>query len=226
MIKQLIDSKKKKVGLSTMEKRSNIYSNFYFTSKRIFDVCISLIALVITLPITLVTSIFIYLEDRGPILYTQDRIGKNGRTFKIYKFRSMCVDADSKKNDLITMNEVKGAMFKISSDPRVTKVGFFIRRHSIDELPQLFNVLRGDMSLVGPRPPLPEEVEKYTDYDKKRLVVNPGCTGLWQISGRNSLDFNEMVDLDIKYIRNAGLFLDIEICFMTIWIMIIPNDAF
>lgn len=209
-----------------MEKRSNIYSNFYFTSKRIFDVCISLIALVITLPITLVTSIFIYLEDRGPILYTQDRIGKNGRTFKIYKFRSMCVDADSKKNDLITMNEVKGAMFKISSDPRVTKVGFFIRRHSIDELPQLFNVLRGDMSLVGPRPPLPEEVEKYTDYDKKRLVVNPGCTGLWQISGRNSLDFNEMVDLDIKYIRNAGLFLDIEICFMTIWIMIIPNDAF
>lgn len=226
MIKQLIDSKKKKVGLSTMEKRSNIYSNFYFTSKRIFDVCISLIALVITLPITLVTSIFIYLEDRGPILYTQDRIGKNGRTFKIYKFRSMCVDADSKKNDLITMNEVKGAMFKISSDPRVTKVGFFIRRHSIDELPQLFNVLRGDMSLVGPRPPLPEEVEKYTDYDKKRLVVKPGCTGLWQISGRNSLDFNEMVDLDIKYIRNAGLFLDIEICFMTIWIMIIPNDAF
>lgn len=209
-----------------MEKRSNIYSNFYFTSKRIFDVCISLIALVITLPITLVTSIFIYLEDRGPILYTQDRIGKNGRTFKIYKFRSMCVDADSKKNDLITMNEVKGAMFKISSDPRVTKVGFFIRRHSIDELPQLFNVLRGDMSLVGPRPPLPEEVEKYTDYDKKRLVVKPGCTGLWQISGRNSLDFNEMVDLDIKYIRNAGLFLDIEICFMTIWIMIIPNDAF
>lgn len=209
-----------------MEKHSSIYSNFYFTSKRIFDVCISLIALVITLPITLVTSIFIYLEDRGPILYTQDRIGKNGKTFKIYKFRSMCVDADSKKNDLITMNEVKGAMFKISSDPRVTKVGFFIRRHSIDELPQLFNVLRGDMSLVGPRPPLPEEVEKYTDYDKKRLVVKPGCTGLWQISGRNSLNFNEMVDLDIKYIRNAGLLLDIEICFMTIWIMIIPNDAF
>lgn len=209
-----------------MEKHSSIYSNFYFTSKRIFDVCVSLIALVITLPITLITSISIYLEDGGPILYTQSRIGRNGNSFEIYKFRSMCVDADTKKYDLMNKNEVKGAMFKISNDPRVTKVGLFIRRHSIDELPQLFNVLRGDMSLVGPRPPLPEEVSRYSKHDLIRLVVKPGCTGLWQVSGRNALSFSEMVDLDLDYIQRAGLLLDVKICIKTIWIMVCPNNAY
>ena len=138
----------------------------------------------------------------------------------------MCVDADEKKKKLENKNEVKGAMFKMSNDPRVTRVGLFIRRHSIDELPQLLNVLCGNMAIVGPRPPLPEEVNNYTDYDKKRLSVKPGCTGLWQVSGRNSLDFDEMVELDISYIKNASFSLDVKICFKTIWIMIKPNEAY
>ncbi|WKN29120.1 sugar transferase [Apilactobacillus kunkeei] len=209
-----------------MEKHSNIYSNFYLTVKRLFDIAASLFALLITLPLTLVVSLCIYLDDRGPIFYTQERIGKNGKPFKIYKFRSMCQNADDKKKELTEQNEVNGAMFKMSNDPRVTRVGCFIRRHSIDELPQLINVLLGDMTVVGPRPPLPEEVAQYNEHDMERLKVKPGCTGLWQVSGRNSLDFDEMVELDIDYIEHASLTLDIKICFKTVWIMIYPNEAY
>ncbi|CAI2654647.1 putative sugar transferase EpsL [Apilactobacillus kunkeei] len=209
-----------------MEKHSNIYSNFYLTVKRLFDIAASLFALLITLPLTLVVSLCIYLDDRGPIFYTQERIGKDGKPFRIYKFRSMCQNADAKKKELTEQNEVNGAMFKISNDPRVTRVGCFIRRHSIDELPQLINVLLGNMTVVGPRPPLPEEVNQYSKHDKERLKVKPGCTGLWQVSGRNSLDFDEMVELDINYIEHASLLLDMKICFKTIWIMIYPNEAY
>ncbi|CAI2651912.1 sugar transferase [Apilactobacillus kunkeei] len=209
-----------------MEKHSNIYSNFYLTVKRLFDIAASLFALLITLPLTLVVSLCIYLDDRGPIFYTQERIGKDGKPFRIYKFRSMCQNADAKKKELTEQNEVNGAMFKMSNDPRVTRVGCFIRRHSIDELPQLINVLLGNMTVVGPRPPLPEEVNQYSKHDKERLKVKPGCTGLWQVSGRNSLDFDEMVELDINYIEHASLLLDMKICFKTIWIMIYPNEAY
>lgn len=209
-----------------MEKHSNIYSNFYLTVKRLFDIAASLFALLITLPLTLVVSLCIYLDDRGPIFYTQERIGKDGKPFRIYKFRSMCQNADDKKKELTEQNEVNGAMFKMSNDPRVTRVGCFIRRHSIDELPQLINVLLGNMTVVGPRPPLPEEVDQYSQHDKERLKVKPGCTGLWQVSGRNSLDFDEMVELDIDYIEHASLLLDMKICFKTIWIMIYPNEAY
>ncbi|CAI2692714.1 putative sugar transferase EpsL [Apilactobacillus kunkeei] len=209
-----------------MEKHSNIYSNFYLTVKRLFDIAASLFALLITLPLTLVVSLCIYLDDRGPIFYTQERIGKDGKPFRIYKFRSMCQNADAKKKELTEQNEVNGAMFKMSNDPRVTRVGCFIRRHSIDELPQLINVLLGNMTVVGPRPPLPEEVNQYSKHDKERLKVKPGCTGLWQVSGRNSLDFDEMVELDIDYIEHASLLLDMKICFKTIWIMIYPNEAY
>ncbi|CAI2649684.1 sugar transferase [Apilactobacillus kunkeei] len=209
-----------------MEKHSNIYSNFYLTVKRLFDIAASLFALLITLPLTLVVSLCIYLDDRGPIFYTQERIGKDGQPFRIYKFRSMCQNADDKKKELTEQNEVKGAMFKMSNDPRVTRVGCFIRRHSIDELPQLINVLLGSMTVVGPRPPLPEEVDQYSQRDKERLKVKPGCTGLWQVSGRNSLDFDEMVELDIDYIEHASLLLDMKICFKTVWIMIYPNEAY
>ena len=209
-----------------MEKHSNIYSNFYLTVKRLFDIAASLFALLITLPLTLVVSLCIYLDDRGPIFYTQERIGKDGKPFRIYKFRSMCQNADAKKKELTEQNEVNGAMFKMSNDPRVTRVGCFIRRHSIDELPQLINVLLGNMTVVGPRPPLPEEVDQYSQHDKERLKVKPGCTGLWQVSGRNSLDFDEMVELDINYIEHASLLLDMKICFKTIWIMIYPNEAY
>ncbi|KOY70718.1 sugar transferase [Apilactobacillus kunkeei] len=209
-----------------MEKHSNIYSNFYLTVKRLFDIAASLFALLITLPLTLVVSLCIYLDDRGPIFYTQERIGKDGQPFRIYKFRSMCQNADDKKKELTKQNEVKGAMFKMSNDPRVTRVGCFIRRHSIDELPQLINVLLGSMTVVGPRPPLPEEVDQYSQRDKERLKVKPGCTGLWQVSGRNSLNFDEMVELDIDYIEHASLLLDMKICFKTVWIMIYPNEAY
>ena len=209
-----------------MEKHSNIYSNFYLTVKRLFDIAASLFALLITLPLTLVVSLCIYLDDRGPIFYTQERIGKDGKPFRIYKFRSMCQNADAKKKELTEQNEVNGAMFKMSNDPRVTRVGCFIRRHSIDELPQLINVLLGNMTVVGPRPPLPEEVAQYSEHDKERLKVKPGCTGLWQVSGRNSLDFDEMVELDIDYIEHASLLLDMKICFKTVWIMIYPNEAY
>ena len=209
-----------------MEKHSNIYSNFYLTVKRLFDIAASLFALLITLPLTLVVSLCIYLDDRGPIFYTQERIGKDGKPFRIYKFRSMCQNADAKKKELTDKNEVNGAMFKMSNDPRVTRVGCFIRRHSIDELPQLINVLLGNMTVVGPRPPLPEEVNQYSKHDKERLKVKPGCTGLWQVSGRNSLDFDEMVELDIDYIEHASLLLDMKICFKTVWIMIYPNEAY
>lgn len=209
-----------------MEKHSNIYSNFYLTVKRLFDIAASLFALLITLPLTLVVSLCIYLDDRGPIFYTQERIGKDGKPFRIYKFRSMCQNADAKKKELTEQNEVNGAMFKMSNDPRVTRVGCFIRRHSIDELPQLINVLLGNMTVVGPRPPLPEEVYQYSQHDKERLKVKPGCTGLWQVSGRNSLDFDEMVELDIDYIEHASLLLDVKICFKTVWIMIYPNEAY
>lgn len=199
---------------------------FYLFVKRLLDILVSLVGLIITLPITVPTLIAIKLEDGGPVFYTQTRVGMNGKYFSIFKFRSMVVNADDKSKELNELNEISGAMFKIKDDPRVTKVGRFIRKHSIDELPQLLNVLLGDMALVGPRPPLPEEVAEYTEYDLKRLSIKPGCTGLWQVSGRNALSFSEMVELDLKYIQNAGLWLDFKICIKTIWIMICPNNAY
>lgn len=209
-----------------MDDNSVNNDKFYLFVKRVFDILISLFGLIISLPVTIPVMIAIKLEDGGPIFYTQTRVGKDGEHFAIFKFRSMITDADAKKKELQDLNEIDGAMFKMSEDPRVTKVGKFIRKHSIDELPQLINVLIGDMSLVGPRPPLPEEVDKYTNHDLKRLMVKPGCTGLWQVSGRNSLSFAEMVDLDLDYIEHANFLLDCEICVKTIWIMICPNDAY
>jgi lipopolysaccharide/colanic/teichoic acid biosynthesis glycosyltransferase len=149
----------------------------YRTSKRIFDFVASLLGLIILSPLFLIVAIAIKIEDpKGPVFYSQIRLGKKQSPFKIYKFRSMIVDADKHLKDLLDENEVDGAMFKMKEDPRVTKIGQFIRKYSIDELPQLVNVLMGNMSLVGPRPPLPREVRQYTDYDKQRLSVKPGCT--------------------------------------------------
>lgn len=187
---------------------------------------VSLIGIIVSLPITLFVIIAIKIEDGGPAFYSQKRIGKGKNEFKIFKFRSMVINADKVKENLLEQNEVDGAMFKMSEDPRITKVGKFIRKHSIDEIPQLINVLIGDMSIVGPRPPLPEEVAKYTKHDFKRLSVKPGCTGLWQVSGRNSLSFDEMVELDMRYINEASMLMDLKICVKTLWIMIWPNDAY
>lgn len=202
------------------------HSKRYLFFKRFLDILFSLFGIVLSFPITLLVIIAIKIEDGGPIFYAQKRIGKGKTEFLIFKFRSMVIDADKVKDELMEQNEVDGAMFKMADDPRITRVGRFIRKHSIDEIPQLVNVLIGDMSIVGPRPPLPEEVEKYTNHDLKRLCVKPGCTGLWQVSGRNSLNFDEMVELDMKYIKEASTLLDLKICFKTIWIMIWPNDAY
>ena len=199
----------------------------YRTSKRIFDFVASLLGLIILSPLFLIVAIAIKIEDpKGPVFYSQIRLGKKQSPFKIYKFRSMIVDADKHLKDLLDENEVDGAMFKMKEDPRVTKIGQFIRKYSIDELPQLVNVLMGNMSLVGPRPPLPREVRQYTDYDKQRLSVKPGCTGLWQVSGRNDVGFHEMVELDLKYINTRNIFVDLYVLVKTVFIFIKPNSAY
>lgn len=199
----------------------------YRMSKRIFDFVASLFGLIILSPLFLIVAIAIKMEDpKGPVFYSQVRLGKKQSPFKMYKFRSMIVDADKHLKELLSENEVDGAMFKMKEDPRVTRVGQFIRKYSIDELPQLVNVLLGNMSLVGPRPPLPREVQEYTEYDKQRLEVKPGCTGLWQISGRNDVSFHEMVELDLQYIAKRGFLFDIYVLFKTVAVFIHPNAAY
>ncbi|MCT3247365.1 sugar transferase [Lactiplantibacillus plantarum] len=194
--------------------------------KKFIDKSLSLIAIIILSPIFLLISLLIKHEDNGPVFYVQKRVGRNGKLFNIYKFRSMIVNADQKIDKLVEKNEIDGAMFKIKNDPRITGVGKFLRKYSLDELPQLLNVLRGDMSLVGPRPPLEREVQKYTKYDMQRLMVTPGCSGLWQVSGRNDLSFEEMVQLDIDYIKQSSLHFDVWIMARTVFIMIRPNSAY
>lgn len=199
----------------------------YRLIKRLFDVCASFTALVLLSPMFLVVAIAIKAEDsQGKVFYSQIRVGKGGKRFKMYKFRSMVSNADELLKTLISENDVDGAMFKMKLDPRVTKVGAFIRKYSIDELPQLVNVLKGNMSLVGPRPPLEREVKEYTDYDKQRLYVKPGCTGLWQATVRNSVGFDEMVRLDLIYVQKRSLKFDLWIIFRTVKIMFRPNGAY
>ncbi|MBU7462583.1 sugar transferase [Lactiplantibacillus pentosus] len=199
----------------------------YRLIKRLFDVCASFTALVLLSPMFLVVAIAIKAEDsQGKVFYSQIRVGKGGKRFKMYKFRSMVSNADELLKTLISENDVDGAMFKMKLDPRVTKVGSFIRKYSIDELPQLVNVLKGNMSLVGPRPPLEREIKEYTDYDKQRLYVKPGCTGLWQATVRNSVGFDEMVRLDLIYVQKRSLKFDLWIIFRTVKIMFRPNGAY
>ncbi|MDM5157374.1 sugar transferase [Bacillus sp. DX1.1] len=198
----------------------------YLFMKRLIDIAGALCGLILLSPIFIIVAIYIKREDpKGPILFKQIRVGKDEKEFGMYKFRSMVTDAEEKLEDLLQHNEVSGAMFKMKEDPRVTKIGRFIRKTSIDELPQLLNVLKGDMSLVGPRPPLPREVKEYTSYDKQRLLVTPGCTGLWQVTERNSVGFQEMVELDLEYINKRGLIYDLKIILKTIQIMIKSNGA-
>lgn len=200
----------------------------YLFCKRLIDVVGSGVGIILFFPALIIFTIAIKLEDGGPIFFNQERVGRNGKIFKIYKFRSMKPDAEKMKARLMDQNEVKGAMFKMKNDPRITRVGKFIRKHSLDELPQFFNVFLGDMSLVGPRPPLINEVSQYTEYQKQRLLVKPGLSGLWQVSGRNNLSFSEMVDLDLKYIESRTISLDIKIIMKTFFEMIIvkKNGAF
>lgn len=214
----------KKQAINIRELKSKV---IYFFVKRVIDVIGSIVGLVLLSPVFIIVAILMKIEEpKGPIFYSQTRIGKNEGKFKMYKIRSMCVDADKKLIELLKYNEVEGAMFKMKDDPRITKVGKIIRKKSIDELPQLWNVIKGDMSLVGPRPPLPREVEIYTNHDKQRLLVKPGCTGLWQISGRNEVGFDEMVELDLQYIKNVSVKNDIEIMVKTVGVVLKPNGAY
>ena len=199
---------------------------FYHVVKRLFDIVASACGLILLFPLFLFLVIKIRSEDGGPAFYSQERIGKDEKPFRMWKFRSMIVDADKMLDKLEDQNEIDGAMFKIKDDPRVTKIGHVIRKYSLDELPQLWNVLIGDMSLVGPRPPLPSEVEESTNYDKQRLTVMPGCTGLWQVTKRNEADFDEMVWLDIVYINHSGAFEDLKLIVKTVLVMIHPNGAY
>ncbi|MBQ7614890.1 MAG: sugar transferase [Butyrivibrio sp.] len=185
--------------------------------KRTMDIVGSLIGLFFTAIITVFLAPAIYLEDRGPIFFSQVRVGKNGRRFKIYKFRSMYTDAEERLKDLQSQNEMSGLMFKMENDPRVTKVGKFIRKTSLDEFPQFLNILKGDMSLVGTRPPTEKEFEQYNEHYRRRISMTPGLTGMWQVSGRSDIeDFDEVVRLDLDLIDNWSLKRDIKILFMTV----------
>lgn len=208
-------------------KDTYIVKNNYYIFKRFMDIVLSLIALILFSILFIVVAMAIKIGDfQGTIFFKQTRIGENGEVFKMYKFRSMQSNAEQILEDLLKYNEVDGHMFKMKEDPRVTKIGKFIRKYSIDELPQLYNVLKGDMSLVGPRPALESEVGLYTEHDKKRLLAKPGITGLWQVSGRSLLSFDEMVELDLQYIKSISISTDIFILLKTIIVVLKPSGAY
>lgn len=200
---------------------------FTYTVKNLFDFFFSLLLLILLLPLFLVIAIIIRIDSRGGIFFTQIRIGRNGKKFTLYKFRSMIADAESMKKTISAGNEsADGVTFKMRQDPRITRFGSFIRKFSIDELPQLFNVVKGDMSLVGPRPSIPEEVAEYSEDDKKRLQIKPGITCLWQVSGRSDLPFKQQVELDKEYIKSKSIILDIKILLKTIPAVLTGKGAY
>lgn len=205
---------------------ASINSSSWLIIKRIFDVVFSLIAGIISIPIIIIVAIPLLIESKGPLFFSQDRIGKNGRKFKIYKIRSMYADAEERKAELADENKIDGLMFKVDNDPRITKVGKFIRKFSIDELPQFFNVIKGDMSLIGTRPPTVDEFEQYESHHKRRLSMRPGITGMWQVSGRSNIqDFEEVVKLDCQYIDEWSPLLDLKIFFKTIGVVLTHKGA-
>lgn len=190
----------------------------YLFNKRFMDIILSLLAIVILSPILIIIALIVVIEDpKGGPLFIQERVGLNGKKFNFYKFRSMCVDAEDKLKDLQKLNEAEGPVFKIKNDPRITKFGHIIRNTSIDELPQLFNVLKGEMSLVGPRPPIQREVIQYEAYAKQRLLVKPGLTCFWQVyPHRHDIPFHDWVALDIKYAEEQSFYIDCKLIFKTI----------
>lgn len=200
-------------------------SVFYEAAKRVMDIILSFIGLVLLSPILLLVSLFIKIDSKGPIFFKQKRIGINGTEFEMFKFRSMVVNAEELKAKLEEKNEMSGPMFKIADDPRITKVGRFIRKTSIDELPQLWNVIKGDMSLVGPRPSLPKEVAQFEPWMRKRFEVKPGLTCFWQVGGRNNIDFEDWMKLDIKYVKERSLLLDAKLIFKTFFVLFGDENA-
>jgi exopolysaccharide biosynthesis polyprenyl glycosylphosphotransferase len=214
-------------GRPTLVFRSVPSSTWPLLAKQVIDVVGAAVLLLLTVPVLLFAAIGVRLSSRGPVLFRQERSGLNGRPFTMWKFRSMVTDAEQRKHELEALNEMSGPVFKVTGDPRVTRFGRFLRRYSIDELPQLFNVLRGDMSLVGPRPLPVSEVKRFDDpAHRRRLSVKPGLTCLWQISGRSQLrDFREWVRLDLEYIDNWSLSLDFKILLLTVPVVISGSGA-
>ena len=211
------------IGISQILERE---SKLYLFIKRSIDIICSLAGIIVLSPIFLIVAILIKIEDpKGSIIFCQERNGKHPETFNMYKFRSMVHNAEELLKDLQHKNEQTGPAFKMTDDPRITKVGKFIRKTSLDELPQLFNILKGDMSLVGPRPPIPREVEQYTPYQKQRLLVKPGLTCIWQVSGRNNIGFDEWVEMDLEYIKNRNLLLDIKLILKTVKVLFGDSNA-
>ena len=213
-------------GLTLLHVDHPQLEGFRLVLKDLFDRCAAAAALVVLAPLMASLAMAIRLNDRGPAFFTQVRVGKNGRVFRIYKFRTMVVDAEQLKAELLARNEFDGVLFKLRKDPRITAVGAHLRHWSLDELPQLFNVFLGDMSLVGPRPPLPDEAEKYAEHVHRRLVVKPGITGLWQVNGRSDLTWDESVRLDLRYVENWSFALDLQILWKTISVLVRRSGAY
>jgi exopolysaccharide biosynthesis polyprenyl glycosylphosphotransferase len=213
-------------GLTLLHVDHPELSGFRLVMKDLFDRVVAAVALILLFPLIVLLAATIWLHDRGPVLFTQTRVGKNGRVFKIYKFRTMVVDAERRRAELLSSNDHDGILFKLRRDPRVTAVGAHLRRWSVDELPQFLNVLRGDMSLVGPRPALPAEAAEYADHVRRRLVVKPGLTGLWQVSGRSDLSWEESVRLDLRYVENWSFALDLQIMWKTTSALVRRSGAY
>lgn len=200
-------------------------SMFYTVLKRLIDFIGALVGIICTSPILIITAIIIKLDSRGPVIFIQERVGHKGKIFKMYKFRSMVTNAEELLDKLKDKNEMSGPMFKMRGDPRITNIGKFIRKTSIDELPQFFNVLKGDMSLVGPRPNLQSEVVQFSPYHKQKLLVKPGLTCYWQVMGRNEIGFEEWMELDIKYMRERNLWIDIKLIIRTFFMLFGDKNA-
>ena len=193
---------------------------FYLIFKRMIDILGSLLGLILLSPLFIIVAIAIKIEDpKGKVFFSQNRCGKDNKEFPMYKFRSMVSNAEELLDELKAQNEMDGPVFKIKEDPRITKVGKFIRKTSIDELPQLINILKGDMSIVGPRPAIPHEVAEYNPYQRQRLLVKPGLTCIWQVSGRNTIGFDEWIEMDLEYIQTRNIWLDIKLIFKTVGVL-------
>lgn len=213
-----------KIELENIEEnKENL--KFYEICKRGIDIIGAGSGLILLSPIIVIVACLVKFTSKGPIIFSQKRIGKNVKIFNMYKFRSMVVNAEELKEKLAHQNEMSGPMFKMKDDPRVTKVGKFIRKTSLDELPQLWNVLKGDMSLVGPRPSLPKEVKQFEKWMYKRLTVKPGLTCYWQVSGRNNIDFEDWMKLDVSYVEDRNLWIDIKLIFKTVLVLFGDKNA-
>ncbi|BBK76259.1 sugar transferase [Clostridium butyricum] len=208
-----------------MLEKKKLSRNTYEFLKRLMDIICSMSALIVLAPILIVVAILIKIESKGPVIFSQERVGINNKKFKMYKFRSMVVNAEDMKGKLEKQNERKGPMFKIKNDPRVTTIGRFIRKTSIDELPQLINILKGEMSIVGPRPSLPKEVIQFEPWMLERLKVKPGLTCYWQVQGRDHIEFEDWMRLDVKYVKDRNFLLDIKLIFKTFFVFLGDQNA-